>query len=354
MPALHEFHLPNVAVGLADLMTEASWQVEGEANPRTTSIRDRIEFCVAGIPWTLRRLVLWDDSLFPADVLFGKLIAEGRISEARSLTDHCVLQTPAQNLKQDEAESVATDIAWLLQLALGQRVKWTHYGVRDGEQFSVCRAVSVNVPEKPGHHRPISNYADGALKRFMENGFPAIQNDLVWWRITLDWFALAYDASVIQVTGLICSMLLERATRFLLKSHGFAKQIDESLTLRLKANSAERIALAETVTKFFREVTDQWSPQRTESLLNTIQNWNDEPSYGGKIKIAFEEYVGLESPPNRLLDNRSSLAHNGELKSGCNAGEYYAQITEIITALLLKMVGYTGKYYVLGVGEKQL
>lgn len=62
----------------------------------------------------------------------------------------------------------------------------------------------------------------------------------------------------------------------------------------------------------------------------------------------------LPVPARDVLDNRHTLAHDGELKSGVDGREYYLAITEVITALLLKLLGYSGKYYVLGTGEKIL
>jgi hypothetical protein len=56
----------------------------------------------------------------------------------------------------------------------------------------------------------------------------------------------------------------------------------------------------------------------------------------------------------KFLKNRSSLVHEGELKSYTDPSEYHKQITELVTALLLKIFGYSGPYFVLGVGKKNM
>jgi hypothetical protein len=63
----------------------------------------------------------------------------------------------------------------------------------------------------------------------------------------------------------------------------------------------------------------------------------------------------MTPPSGEVMDNRHSLAHNGELKSGTSdVSGYFGQVLRTTTAVLLRALGYTGKFFSLGVGEVQV
>jgi len=97
-----------------------------------------------------------------------------------------------------------------------------------------------------------------------------------------------------------------------------------------------------------------WPEEQTQSLLNTVQQWNRSPSYRNQIRLAFERYH-LEPPPARLLENRHSLAHGGMLSSRTSdPGNYLSEIIGTVVRLLLRMLNYSGSYFVLSQGVATL
>ena len=290
----------------------------------------------------------------PGDVVLRAGIAQRRLQEARPFVAVCALQVSAEKLSQDAASKLADDICWLLQLALGQKVAWVELGRREDTAYTLLQRRSVNAPSRVSKNRPLYNYGDEVLKRYLDTAYPIYVKDESWWRVTLDWFAIAYENSVVEVTGLVFSMLLERITKFLLKTQNFPKQIDDSLDEKLNVEiGAKEGALLVALDQAFGTVTSKWSRDRSVALLGTIKEWNQGPSYAAKIKTLFEQF-GLCSPSGKFLKNRSSLAHEGELKSNTDPSEYHQQITNLVTSLLLKTAGYSGRYFVLGLGERQL
>ena len=145
-------------------------------------------------------------------------------------------------------------------------------------------------------------------------------------------------------------MLLDRISRFLLAGIAFEKQIDEGLDKKLASGAPERVVLENSLTEIFEGLTTKWTPERTSGIVNTVLMWNNEPSYPIKIKSMFQE-KGLAEPSKKTLQNRHSLAHEGELKS-VGASEYFTSITLSVTGLVLKTLGYSGNYFILGIGEQ--
>ena len=343
MSALFEFYLPNIEVGLPDLET-----VLAEAR-----IRDQIAFDVAGARWTLRQMVMCDGTPTPGDVALSKAIVQQRLRKW-DFAPACLLQVSTEQLSREQASKTADDLCWLLRLPLGQKVAWVELGQREDGSYTFLQRRSVTPPAKVSKNRLLYNYGDEVLKRYLQAAYPIYQKDETWWQLTLHWFAIAYENPVIEVTGLICSMLLERIANFLLREQKPAKQIDEALDQKLDlewaAKDSELIAALEQA---LGTVTSKWSRDRSVELLRKIKEWNQVPSYAAKIKTILDP-LGLPSPSGKFLQNRHSLAHEGELKSYADPSEYHNQITELVTSLLLKIFKYSGRYFVLGVGENNM
>lgn len=354
MSELFEFFLPNVDFGTGDLFTELTFERPGDT-PATMKIRDKIDFELAGVQWTLRPAYAWDGGMLPADAALNQKVAQHRQHESLTKLPHCYLQVSQSQLSKEQASEMADDISWLLQGALGQKVGWDELRVRcaGAAEATLLQQRAVAIATTVSHNSPISNQGDGSLKRFLENAYPIFLQKPQWWRITLDWFAQAYETPVIQVTGLIFSMLLDRMTTFLLKGVAFEKQIDATLEAKLKEGAPERLALADTLDASLKALTAKWTPARTNAIIEKVSEWNDQPSYPAKIKRVFQD-KGLPVPDGAILVHRHTLAHNGELKNGTEPGEYFRKITDIGTTLILKTLGYTGPYFALGTGQQTL
>jgi hypothetical protein len=347
----HEYYLPNVDFGLADCESKVIYDAGGRKV--TLSIRDFIVFEVDGLRWTLRKLVMWDGMLAPADVVLNKAAEQNRGREKRELSHDCLLQVSAHQITSEHATELAWDICWLLQLALGQRVRWVERGEREGDNYRSVQGISTNAPKTVSKNNPLSNYADGVIQRYLEGAIPLYRKNSIWWRITLDWFAIGYESADIQHVGLICSMLLDRIAALLFEGAQFEKQIDPELDEKLAADSLLRKCMEKQLTQGFKEITPNWNDQRSEKLIDVVLRWNREPPYPEKIKTVFAK-SGLPVPDGKLLQNRHALAHGGELRSKTDALAFYKEITDLVITLLFKMLGYQGRYYVLGVGEKKL
>jgi len=86
-------------------------------------------------------------------------------------------------------------------------------------------------------------------------------------------------------------------------------------------------------------------------LVETIKEWNEQPSYPNKIATAFA-LVGLISPPGSLLSHRHRLMHDGSFKlKSDKAFEFFIDLHFHVLLLLLTMLGYEGFFFSLDKGE---
>jgi hypothetical protein len=347
MSAFHEFYLPNVDFGQGDLTTENGLDGAGYC-----AVRDRIEFRIDGQTWTLRRLLTKDGECVTADAAFAAARRAGQSVGKLEYCPHAMLQVGSKAVPLETVAKMAEDICWLLQLALGQTVTWVCMRHQDLRSYPNTTQRNVRLATSVNHNRPLTNTTEVKLASYLEVAYPLYQRDPEWWRMTLDWFATVQDTKVVQVAGLLGSMLLERATTFVLKDKKFPEQIEAGLDSRLKAGAPDRAALiAELDALLARRISAKWEGHRSEAIVNLIRGWNNAPPYKKKVETAFA-MMGLPPPDKKMLDHRDRLAHRGELEAHAeNLTEYYAQISDAVISLLLRMLGYTGPYFVLGAGE---
>lgn len=64
--------------------------------------------------------------------------------------------------------------------------------------------------------------------------------------------------------------------------------------------------------------------------------------------------LNLPSPDKELLTKRHKLVHTGDLPSGMDPVRYYNEITNFVTTVLLKMLGYSGKIFTLEGVERNI
>lgn len=343
----YEFVLPNVDYGISDLMTTdpLDWK---DGTQLRTQFEDRCEFIVEGIVWTLRKLYAVGDKLIPGDIMVSRNLKGER-------TTHAMLHVPANSICLESAEQTADDIGWLLELALAQRVSWFQSQSRLGTASTLLRRRGVPLASEPNKNSPLRNLRDGKIKTFIESAFPIFRRDPQWWRVTLNWYAIAHENAVIEVSGAIFSILLDRVSGFLLRGAVFEKQIDKSLDENLGGKNSDKWKTAcAAITETVRRFCPAWTEDRSASLLREIRRWNDTPSYANKIRTALKD-LPVQEPDRRFTDPRHVLLHEGELRvDGISTRDYYLGINELITTLLLATLEYRGSFYLLGVGEKRL
>jgi hypothetical protein len=343
-----EFSLPHVDFGRGKLPTK--WK---DAAGQEPWIVDKLEFTIAERTWVLRKLVKFEGSLCPVDVAAALALKAKVHFKLPRLEQACVLQVSEVGWSLQEAKVVADDICWMLHIGLGQRVTWTEVGLREGETYSVQNARSVNAPESASRGGPIRDDGEHEIRNFLEAFYPVYRADVGWWRVTADWFAIARESNIVQVAGLVASVLLDRVTLFCLKRYKFPKQIDEALKTDLTDGSPSRNAFEKQIDDFMKvAISDKWN--KSGALVAKIREWNDQPPFEKKVGTVFEQF-GLGAPSELTLKNRNSLAHSGELSSKTkDIGAYHDEIVEIITSLLLKMAKYQGPYFVPGAGVRQM
>jgi len=352
MSNMYEFFLPNIDFGSGDQMTVG--QVSANGHECERKVCDRIDFEIGGRKWCLRKLGILGGEDLPMDVAFAKAKAMGDEHAKIELSPCCVLQVESDGFTPDAASAIADDLCWLLHIALGQKAWWRQLVLRDGIKGKLLGVSGAMCADQPSKNKPVPNGGNGELKLFLESAYPIYATAPGWWRVTADWFAVAIQHSAIQAAGLTCSMLLDRATEFLLKGLKFPKQIDEGLGAKLAENGADRVSIVADLNQAFLKITEKWTEERSQKILGMVLQWNSAPPYEQKVARAFE-LVGLPAPEDELLAHRNSLAHNGQLKTkGTPVDKYYARITDVVTTLLLRMLAYKGPYFVLGVGEKTL
>jgi hypothetical protein len=341
MPLL-QYILPNYDFGVPDDVTRDG----------VSFVRDHVTFRCAEREWRLRRMYVVEEQSVSAPQGY-RLRASNSLSVLAD-SAHALLETEGNVGLRHEIDGWATDLCWILQMGRGSQLRWTEVRIDDGTNYRSLEARSGSrLPPWDGGS-PIKNQADHALRRLVENAWPVFQRHRDWWRVTADWFAWAHSVSTNEVSGLICSMLLERTTEFVLSEMIVGNQIDPALEQTLDVGGEQRDALAREMTALWRRYSPLWPEEQTQSLLNTVQQWNRSPSYRNQIRLAFERYH-LEVPPARLLENRHSLAHGGTLSSRTsNPGNYLSEIIGTVVRLLLRMLNYSGSYFVLSQGVATL
>lgn len=345
---LFEFVLPCVDFGLGDLRTER------KTGSVASFVVDRLEFVIEGRTWVLRKLVRTDSALYPVDVAAALATSENVPFQVPQLEQTCLLQVPDIGWSFLNASKTADEVCWMLQIALGQRVAWNQAGRRVGTEFHFLQGRTVLLPECVNRGGAIRNEGRNELRTFLEAFHPIYRKSEQWWRITADWYAIARESKIVQVGGLVSSMLLDRVTLFCIKDQklSFPKQIEDVQT-DLTENSPDRVAFEELIDEVMQAlVSKKWNKSR--AIAARIKEMIDQPPYDKKVEAVFEHY-NLTPPSAITLRNRNSLAHNGELSSKTkDLRAYHDEIIGSITSLLLKMAHYGGRYFVPGSGVKKM
>lgn len=347
---IFRFLLPHVNFGSADHFTE----VEHPTGGRTSS-RDHIKFSLDGRDWTLRHLIDFEGTLYTvADAIVAQKSAGVKSLNLRP-SGHAALEVSADGLDRAQAMDIANNFCWLLNLPLAQRVAWSELHVVFGATTRFACKRAAPFPTKASGANPIHNRCDGALKRFIEDGWLVYKNNVSWWKVTLNWFSIASENATLESSSMIYCMLFDRLSSHLLNGYEFSKQISDELSENL-GDETKRNDLARRLGELLVEYAgkDKWTSDRSVSLVQQIEHWNNAPSYPNKVAKA-AEMVRLKAPLRKLLSRRHSLMHDGGLKlEPKDALEFIFDLHQSIVALMLSMLGYSGKFFSLGRGECQM
>jgi len=176
-----------------------------------------------------------------------------------------------------------------------------------------------------------------------------------WWRETINWYIIAAENLTVETSCMIFSMLFERVSSFILKTHTFERQISAGMDNLLRDRTSEGYrGFVTSLTSAFQGSIPEWTPERTNAVIGMIKEWNASPSYLKKIDVAHEK-IGLVSPPPQVLKRRNDLMHRGGLDAGFDeALQLTAGLHKAIAALLLSLLDYRGAFFSLGHGRIEM
>jgi hypothetical protein len=197
MSATHTFFLPFVDFGKGDVARAGA------------TVKDRIVLTANGA-WTLRRMERAQDSSL---IAVSDMLGPGSGTYLTSSTP-AVLEISGAALGQDDTERNADDLCWILSLALGQTVSWTHGYYRTPGLPTTFRTRGVQVPAATGGQPPLRNDRNGSLKIYLEAGFGNFVKNREWWQLSLGWWVQMHESNNVHIVGLLGSILLERASEF--------------------------------------------------------------------------------------------------------------------------------------------
>lgn len=302
---------------------------------------DRISFTLSEVEWELRYLYESNGAYDLFEEIKDLKGENGKLKKS----DHAVLRVSTQSMGKEQAEETATIICHLLQLALGNHIGWAVLNWVDDDEKHFVKNSDMVLPEcktfAPLRQRP---YKHRSIKNFLEGAYPQYLKEESWWWLTLDWYAQhCLSGMGIQTQMMIVSMLLDRVSTFLLKNHQFPCQISEKLKEKKVRDELKNILHKDIIS-----LCPEWNQGRTNSLMQTIGEWNARPSYKGKIAEAYK-IAGVVPPSDELLKKRHQLLHEGKLKldSENDTDElfsYWREMSDSVTELLLRMLGYKGDF----------
>tara|TARA_B110001469_G_C9635529_1_gene318605 strand:+ start:267 stop:1340 length:1074 start_codon:yes stop_codon:yes gene_type:complete len=340
--SFYEYRIPNTRIESFDDFTKVTAEKDGLTG--NACKRDTIQFMVRNQTWTIKKLFIDPDGHNQINTF--DCCNEARSGKPVKESDWICLQANA-DIERVVADADAEAITYLLQLALAQKVTWSELGFRGAGGFALKQARSVRIANHPNPIPTFYNSDGGQIKKYLEASYPVFQQDPKWWKMTLDWYAFGCENNVVEVSGLIFSMLLERATIWIDKATVIPPQISASLRTSL-SDKDKRNDLAGKIKAFFQEkVAPEWDDDRNQMLMNSLRSWNDGMSYKKKVKRAFESY-SLDVPKNSVLDDRNALAHNGKVSNTPDLQQYDQEVRRCVSELLLKLLDYSGPYYAPG------
>ena len=263
---------------------------------------------------------------------------------------HAVLQVRASDVSRTDAEKMATDICWLLQLAFAQRVAWAELRARTGSDSKFQCRRAFTLPDKPSVIKALRNWCDHVIADYIERSYTVYQNDPKWWAETINWYSLAVENIAVESSSMIYCMLFDRVSTYILGDGIVPKQIGEDLAEGL-ADEGKRNQLIKQIDSLLKCFASSWSEERSINLVNQIRVWNDEFSYPTKARTAFEKLC-LEAPSKKFLQRRHRLMHDGNLKlSKEKAISFFFDCHRHVLVLMLACLGYDGKLFCFGRGD---
>ncbi len=331
------FELTNFRVHMCDEKTISP--VPGDAPKGTLPgwKRNLISFDLPDRQWTLIDYTIPDrptrDEIEGSTLISGELFTEIK---------------PHDNL--DEILETVDILCMLLSFALGRGIAAPDCYKQSDENVTFVRSRSMRMDlYADGGYALIENSRKGQLRSFLECAYPIVLKKKGWWLKTLDFSIQARMSVFLEIQASLSNVLLDRIAAFYPENR-VGGEIDETLDEVINDPQFKR-----QITELIEEYCAGWTQKRTEEyIIQHLANCNKRPSFANGIKRV-HRLNNLEEPKGKFLSQRHKLLHEGDLTDGDDdAAKYVNQLFAMTGRLLLKMLGYSGRYYDISSGAYAL
>lgn len=329
------YSLLNFQIDGGDLVVE---EISGRESIRWR--RDALRFPYADREWLLR------DQLDPTNDKERREFHKQHGPVATGL-----LWTPAaRDDRSGTIDELASQICNLVSFATGRSVRWRarQHVSETGETSEGLMPFPWCAPASAGGNGPVDTSSGGDLSQFLETSATEYQRDPQWWNRTLELHLQGTLSQIIDVRLTFFYVLFDRVSRRVIGKSASA-QIDDHLAERLDESWTSELHA------HLLKLSDKWPEERTKEIVRTIKMWNAEPSFVKRVKDAATS-LGLREPVASLVRPRNLLVHEGEVpedlpKGIGDLGDFSRAVEALITAMILRMLGWSGNAYLPDAGR---
>lgn len=288
--------------------------------------------------WELKNLISMENGSFSVSPYI--------LCKAHFFTDHLILST-SQPFSPD-VDKEAYNIAYLLQLALGNLAMPVKRIVRRGEQ--IMEIDALHTPNKiPSFWSPLGDSRrgeQGRIKQYIENALTCINagklGESEKWRAVMATYATMNMRHVhLEHRLLFCYLLLDSLYNMYV---GLEKPqaVTKHLTLQFDSSELEH-DLAVVFYKHRIPKAEKGAKKIIAELGKRGQGRGKVQSFEERVYQLFEKY-SCSPPASMDLQQRNDIIHEGSLKIE-NTGESLKLMTRLfnsVTKLLFKILQYEG------------
>ncbi len=239
-----------------------------------------------------------------------------------------------------DLELLADHICDLLTFAFGKEVQWVscgHFSPK-GPSESKCRSFPL-LPYGKGAGAVIDNWEIGNLRQFIEQAESAFNNAQDWWHRSIGLLAHSRATPLLEIRLATLNTLMDRISNRVI-SNRESSEIDPGLPGRLNRRWFRWL-----LHKLLCTLSPKWDEKRTNTVCDTILQWNSTPSFPNQVVQACEA-LGVSAPARKKLGFRHKLIHVGEfdkaLKSTEQMIDYLQSVEAVVELMMIRMLRFTG------------
>lgn len=339
------FRIPHLSIHFYDQVTEKTFK-----NGAYFGDCDHAALHLNNHQWILRDCYKTPaDDIIPLDIYVE---TQNKSPEKEDKTNHSLLEIELSS--PDELEMIekeATIICCLLGIAKGRRIMWDSLWQIDEGIVNFCKTSHLTASTNKNDASIIPDNPDCYLYDFIEKAYTEYKKSPEWWDNILWNFTLSNELSIIETSGMIQSILLERICSEIYPSlSSNTPQIGNGITECLNDEEKKK-KLTSELHELFEKREPNWTPNHSHNIIETISRWNVEPSYLKKIGEVLK-YGGFSGKINAdYIRQRHQLLHTGKLNLSQVDGsmiDYFANTSLYTTSLVLAMLNYKGFFFALG------